>query len=53
MAGQYGNARVTIQNLEVVQVDEDRNLLFIKGSVPGAKGTRVRVKDAVKKKRAS
>lgn len=53
MAGQYGNERVTIQNLEVVQIDEERNLLFLKGSVPGSKGVRVRVKDAVKKKRAS
>ena len=50
MAGQYGNARVTIQNLEVVQIDEGRNLIFLKGSVPGAKGALVRIKDAVKKK---
>jgi len=54
MAGHYGHERVTIQNLEIVQIDEDKNLLFIKGSIPGHKGTRVRVRDAVKKqKRAS
>jgi large subunit ribosomal protein L3 len=54
MAGHYGHERVTIQNLEVVQIDEEKNLIFIKGSIPGHKGTRVRVRDAVKKqKRAS
>lgn len=49
MAGHYGCERVTIQNLEIVRVDEEKNLLFIKGSIPGHKGTRVRVRDAVKK----
>lgn len=48
MAGQMGNARRTAQNLEVVRVDPDRNLLLIKGSVPGAKGGRVVVKKSVK-----
>lgn len=41
MAGQYGNERVTIKNLEVVRVDATRNLLFIKGGIPGAKGSLV------------
>lgn len=35
MAGQHGNARVTARNLEVVRVDADRGLLYVKGSVPG------------------
>lgn len=49
MAGQYGNERVTIQNLEIAKVDADRNLLLIKGAIPGAKGSLVFVKSAVKK----
>ena len=36
MAGHMGNARITVKNLEVVQVDPERNLLFVKGGVPGA-----------------
>ena len=36
MAGHMGNARVTVKNLEVVQVDPERNLLLLKGGVPGA-----------------
>ncbi len=39
MAGQMGNTRVTIENLEVLKVIKDRNLLVVKGSVPGPKGT--------------
>ena len=48
MAGHLGNARRTTQNLEVVRVDADRNLLLIKGAVPGAKGGRVVITPAVK-----
>jgi len=44
MAGELGNERVTVKNLEIVRVDEARNLLFIKGGVPGAKGSVVVVK---------
>lgn len=44
MAGQYGNERVTIKNLEVVRVDAARNLLLIKGGIPGAKGSLVLVR---------
>lgn len=44
MAGQYGNERVTIKNLEVVRVDAARNLLLIKGGIPGAKGSLVIVR---------
>ncbi len=48
MAGQLGNARVTTQNLEVVRVDPERNLLLIKGSVPGPAGGDVQVLPAAK-----
>jgi large subunit ribosomal protein L3 len=48
MSGHMGNVRRTAQNLEVVRVDEDRNLLLIKGAVPGHKGGRVVVKPSVK-----
>ncbi|MCW8925526.1 MAG: 50S ribosomal protein L3 [Xanthomonadales bacterium] len=48
MAGQMGDVRVTTQNLEVVQVDTERNLLLIKGAVPGATGGQVSVRPAVK-----
>lgn len=48
MAGQMGNERVTTQNLEIVRVDAERNLLLIKGAVPGATGGNVIVKPAVK-----
>ncbi|KXS39979.1 50S ribosomal protein L3 [Modicisalibacter sp. 'Wilcox'] len=48
MAGQMGNERVTVQSLEVVRVDADRNLLLVKGAVPGAPGSDVIVRRAVK-----
>jgi len=48
MAGHMGNVRRTVQNLEVVRVDTDRNLLLIKGAVPGAKGGDVIVRPSVK-----
>ena len=48
MAGQYGGDRVTVQNLEVVKVDAERNLLMIKGAIPGANGSLVMVRDAIK-----
>ena len=48
MAGQMGNANVTVQGLEVVRVDVERNLLLIKGAVPGAPGGDVIVRPAVK-----
>lgn len=37
MAGQYGNKKVTIKNLQVVKIDGDRNLIFVRGAVPGPK----------------
>jgi large subunit ribosomal protein L3 len=48
MAGHMGNAKRTAQNLEVVRVDAERNLLLIKGAVPGAKGGDVIVRSSVK-----
>lgn len=46
--GRMGNARVTVQNLEVVRVDADKNLLLIKGAVPGPKGGLLTIKESVK-----
>ena len=48
MAGHMGNVRRTAQNLEVVRVDAERNLILVKGAVPGHKGGRVIVRPAVK-----
>lgn len=48
MSGHMGNVRRTIQNLEVVRVDVERNLILVKGSVPGSKGGNVIIKPAVK-----
>ena len=48
LPGRMGGERVTIQNLEVVKVDTDRNLLLVKGSVPGVKGSLVIIRNSVK-----
>lgn len=48
MAGHMGDVRVTTQNLEIVSVDAERNLLLIKGAVPGAAGGTVMVRPSVK-----
>ncbi len=48
LAGQYGCENVTVQNLEVVRVDADRNCILIKGSVPGPDGSVVTINDTVK-----
>lgn len=48
MAGQYGNTRSTVQNLEIVRVDIERNLLLVKGAVPGSINSDVVVRPAVK-----
>lgn len=45
--GRMGNERVTVQNLEIVRVDLDRNLLLIKGAVPGPKGGLLTIKETV------
>jgi large subunit ribosomal protein L3 len=51
MAGHLGVERVSTQNLEVVRVDAERGLIFIKGAAPGAKNSWVEVRDAAKTKR--
>lgn len=48
MPGHYGCERVTIQNLEIVKVDKDRNILLVKGCVPGPKGTLVAIRESKK-----
>jgi large subunit ribosomal protein L3 len=48
MAGQYGNVRVTTQNLTVVKLLDDDNLILVEGSVPGSKNGIVTITDAVK-----
>jgi large subunit ribosomal protein L3 len=54
MAGQLGNQRVTVLNLEVVEADPERGLLLLKGAVPGAPGSLVMVRTSVKaRERAS
>ena len=48
LPGQMGGVQVTIQNLEIVQVDAEKNVLLVKGNVPGAKKTFVEIQSAVK-----
>ena len=48
MAGRMGNERKTIQNLKIMRIDADRNLIAIKGAVPGTKGGLVMIRQAVK-----
>ena len=48
MPGQYGAEQVTIQNLVVARVDEARNLLLIKGGIPGPRGGMVIIKESIK-----
>lgn len=48
MAGQMGNKRVTIQSLNIVRIDIERNLLLVKGAVPGATGSDLIIKPAIK-----
>ncbi len=51
MAGQMGDARITVQNLEVVRVDAEQNLMMIKGAVPGGRNGVVLIKETTKTKR--
>ena len=48
MAGQYGNENLTVLNLEVIKVDAEKNLIAIKGAVPGARGGIVFIRNSVK-----
>ena len=43
MAGRHGNDKVTVKNLEVVDIDKEKNYLIVKGSVPGANGSIVTI----------
>ena len=51
LPGHMGDVTVTVQNLEVVKVDLDKNIILVKGSVPGAKGAILKVKSSVKTKK--
>ena len=48
LAGHMGSVKVTVQNLEVVRVDADKNFILVKGAIPGPKGSMVTIKEAVK-----
>ena len=48
LAGHMGSVKVTVQNLEVVRVDADKNFILVKGAIPGAKGSVVTIKEEVK-----
>ncbi|MEG2416784.1 MAG: 50S ribosomal protein L3 [Peptostreptococcaceae bacterium] len=48
LAGHMGSVKVTVQNLEVVRVDADKNFILVKGAIPGARGSVVTIKEAVK-----
>ncbi len=50
LAGRMGGNRVTIQNLEIVRVDLERNAILIKGNIPGSKKSLITIKSAVKAK---
>jgi large subunit ribosomal protein L3 len=50
MAGHLGNERCTVQSLEIIKIDQDKNVIMIKGAIPGAPGGSVEVRPAVKKK---
>ena len=48
LAGHMGSVKVTVQNLEVVRIDAEKNLILVKGAIPGPKGSMVTIKEAVK-----
>ena len=48
MPGHMGTDRVTVQNLTIVKVDVERNLLLVKGAVPGPKGALLEIKESIK-----
>jgi large subunit ribosomal protein L3 len=52
MSGHMGAAQVTVQDVEIVRIDAERNLLLVKGAIPGAPGSDVIVRPAVKVKRS-
>ena len=48
MPGHMGSRRITIQNLEIVRVDAEKNIILVKGAVPGPKKSLVTIKESVK-----
>ena len=48
LAGHMGSVKVTVQNLEVVRIDAEKNLILVKGAIPGPKGSVVTIKEAIK-----
>ena len=48
MPGQYGNEKVTMLNLEIVKIDSEKNLIAVKGAVPGSRGGVVIIRNTVK-----
>lgn len=50
MAGHMGNKKTTIQNIKIFKIDKEKKIIILHGSVPGAKGTQVLIKDAIKKR---
>ena len=49
MAGQYGDVHKTLQNLQVVKIDDEKNIICVKGATPGARGTWLVVEDSIKR----
>lgn len=49
MSGHMGNVKKTIQSLEIVELDKENNLIFVKGSIPGFNGSTVKIKPSIKK----
>jgi large subunit ribosomal protein L3 len=49
MPGHYGNQRVTIQNIKVLDVKEDQNLIFLKGGIPGSRNGLILIRSATKR----
>jgi large subunit ribosomal protein L3 len=48
MSGHYGDEKITVQNLEVVQTDSVRNLIFVKGAIPGARNSIMYLRRSIK-----
>lgn len=48
MAGQMGNSRVTIQNLQILKIDAEQNLMMVRGAIPGGKGSLIMIKETCK-----
>jgi large subunit ribosomal protein L3 len=51
MGGQYGNSRITVQNLEILRIEPETNLMYVKGAIPGPNGGLVLVREAKKKRK--